>query len=84
MDGFGIQSTTAFRSLLKNDQAALGAKWAPGFSPAGSGQAAITAITALMPSLNVTTLATWEVHECNVGDQPQWLFDAVTAFLDAP
>ena len=29
-------------------------------------------------------IATWEVHECNVGPQPQWLFDAVDAFLDAP
>ena len=32
----------------------------------------------------VKAMATWEVHEVNVGDQPQWLFDAVNAFLDAP
>ena len=24
-----------------------------------------------------------QVHESNVGDQPQWLFDAVNSFLDA-
>ena len=31
---------------------------------------------------NVSRLSAWEVHEMNLGPQPQWLFDAVNAFLD--
>jgi hypothetical protein len=78
MDTFGAVTDAA------TDQGALGGKWAPGFEPGSTGSAAFAAVTAHAAAANVSALATWEVHECNVGDQPQWLFDAVNAFLDAP
>ena len=36
------------------------------------------------PAACPRTIATWEVRESNTGPQPQWLFDAVGAFLAAP
>ncbi len=58
--------------------------WAPGFEPGNTGQSSFGAITAYMAAAasGVAGMATWEVHECNVGPQPQWLFDGVNAFLD--
>jgi len=72
----------------------LGARWAPGFEPGNIGQAAFAAMTAYLGSPAACgaqgaagcpmSLATWAVHEWNVGPQPTWLFDAIDSFLDAP
>ena len=65
----------------------LGEKWAPGFEPGnmkeGNG-AAFKQILDYLREEGVSTLSTWEVHESNVGPQPQWLFDSVNSFLDGP
>ena len=40
-------------------------------------------IMAYLSASHVSSIATWEVHELNLGTpQPQWLFDAVNSFLD--
>ena len=83
MDSFGVSSVSAFASYVSQNNGTLKGQWAPGFGPAGSGQAAIHAIWSYLPGAGINALATWEVHESNVGPQPQWLFDAANAFLDA-
>ena len=63
----------------------LGTKWAPGFEPGNmkDNPAAVKQILGYLKGQGVTTLATWEVHELNLGvPQPQWLFDDINAFLD--
>jgi hypothetical protein len=67
------------------DQQGLGEKWAPGFEPGNmksNDGAAFKDIMSYIKSSGVRTMATWEVHELNLGiPQPQWLFDAVNSFL---
>ena len=84
MDSFGVRTVAQFQQQQRANQPALGSRWAPGFEPGGIGQAGLTTVLAYAATANVTALSTWAVHEANVGDQPQWLFDAVNAFLDAP
>ena len=92
MDSFGSNSVAALQALVPVDGAPLGARWAPGFEPGNVGEAAFTSMTTFLaspaacasPGACPRSLATWSVHESNVGPQPQWLYDAVTVFLDSP
>ena len=87
MHTFGSRSLSEFKQLASGDMQGLGEKWAPGFEPGnmkeGSG-AAFKQILDYLREEGVSTLSTWEVHESNVGPQPQWLFDSVNSFLDGP
>eukprot|EP00040_Diaphanoeca_grandis_P003085 m.23715 g.23715 ORF g.23715 m.23715 type:complete len:316 (-) comp14320_c0_seq1:280-1227(-) len=87
MSVFNVRSLDDFKGQETMNLPTLGSKWAPGFEPgnlkANQGQVFKDILT-YAATTNVRTIATWEVHECNVGDQPQWLFDVVNAFLDAP
>ena len=85
-DTFGVGSVSDFQTALQNNYAAgLGSLWAPGFEPGNCGPSVFSQVLAYAASSsNVTRLATWAVHEWNVGPQPQWYFDAINAFLDAP
>ena len=82
MSTFGARSVAAFVSSSGQDRAGLSDKWAPGFEPANPGQRAFGEIVKHMLTVGVNHMSTWEVHECNVGDQPQWLFDVINEFLD--
>jgi hypothetical protein len=88
MDAFAASSAADVRALAAVDggAGALGARWAPGFEPNNAGPAAfgamMTALTA--PTGGARAIATWAVREWNSGPQPQWLFDALNVFLDAP
>eukprot|EP00041_Stephanoeca_diplocostata_P028096 m.786264 g.786264 ORF g.786264 m.786264 type:complete len:132 (-) comp23305_c1_seq20:171-566(-) len=85
MSVFNVRSLEDFKAQQAANFPALGAKWAPGFEPGNlqaNDGALYKEILTYAAQANVRTLATWAVHEYNVGDQPQWLFDAVNAFLD--
>lgn len=82
MSTFGSRSVQDFKMYAGSDATALGEKWAPGFEPANPGQSAFGSILKAAAEMGAQRIATWEVHECNVGPQPQWLFDAVNDFLD--
>ena len=92
MDSFGVASVGALEALHDEDgdpSAGLGQRWAPGFEPAASGEAAMRSCMAFLGSAAacgpcVGYVSTWAVHEWNAGPQPQWLFDAVNSFVDAP
>jgi len=87
MQSFYCPSLVMFQATAKRNQAALGDKWAPGFEPGNLKEndgAVFKQVLLYAAAHGVKAMATWEVHEVNVGDQPQWLFDAVNAFLDAP
>lgn len=88
-DGFGLSSASEFDAIANNDQVVanggLGKElWAPGFGPGGM-QSNTTFYTSILEyaaaQWNVTQIATWAVHEWNVGAQPEWYFDALDAFL---
>jgi hypothetical protein len=86
MHTFGSRSLQDFKQLASGDASGLGSRWAPGFEPgnmkANDGHA-FQQVTQYLNAQNVSHLATWEVHEMNLGvPQPQWLFDAVNSFLD--
>jgi len=82
-DAFGVSGVSSFAQLVKTDQPALGPKWAPGFEPGNIGVPGYAAILqyAATGSTGVRSIATWAVHEANVGPQPQGLFDALVVFL---
>lgn len=84
MDTFNIATLADFQAAVSADNAPLKGRWAPGFEPHTAGQAVYEASLQYAATSGVMAIATWEVHECNIGPQPQWLFDAVDAFLDAP
>jgi hypothetical protein len=85
MDTFNVQSLSDFQGCAASDLPGLGGRWAAGFEPGNVGESVYTSILAWAAGKgNVTAIATWEVHEFNVGPQPQWLFDAVNSFLEAP
>ena len=82
MSTFGSTNVDTFKALAGSNNAAdLGHAWAPGFEPANCGAENFGPILKAAASLGARRLAMWEVHECNVGPQPAWLFDAVDAFL---
>ena len=84
-DTFGAGSVSNFLSFLSSDNKPLGGKWAPGFEPGNVGVDGFASILRYAAaSTTVRHLATWAVHEANVGPQPQGLFDAIEAFLAAP
>ena len=85
MHTFGSRSLTEFKMLAQGDKEGLGSKWAPGFEPGNmkTDPGSFRQILDYLKTQGVSTLATWEVHELNLGvPQPQWLFDHVNAFLD--
>ena len=85
MHTFGSRSLSDFQKLAQGDQAGLGRKWAPGFEPGNmkSNPQAFQDILKYLKAQGAASIATWEVHELNIGvPQPQWLFDHVNAFLD--
>lgn len=91
MDSFGASGPSSLQALVPVDGAALGARWAPGFEPNNMGQANFEATMAFLaspaacaaPGQCPRSISSWQVHEDNVGPQPQWLFDAVATFLAA-
>ena len=87
MSTFPVTSLASFEATYRGMGQEMGELWAPGFEPANlqaDGGAAFKAITQFMAKSGVRHLSTWQVHECDAGAQPAWLFDAVNAFLDAP
>ena len=87
MDTFATSSLTSFEQTFNSSaNRLLGELWAPGFEPSNMKSddgAAFKDIAVFMGKRGVRHLSTWEVHEPDAGAQPQWLFDAVDAFLDA-
>ena len=81
MDTFNIGSVSDFNNCVSDDLGPLGARWAPGFEPGNCGQQVFAGALQAAVTAKVSCIATWEVHECNVGPQPTWLFDAVNGFL---
>jgi hypothetical protein len=86
MDTFNIQSLADFQSATKSDLPGLEKRWAPGFEPGnfGGDGSLYKSVLTWAAANGVTNIATWAIHEWNVGPQPQGLFDAINAFLDAP
>ncbi len=84
MDSFGTSTVAGMRQLQRLNQGPLGARWAPGFEPGNLGESTFTTLFNWLasPAANVSQIATWEVHEYNVGPQPEWLFAGINAFLD--
>jgi hypothetical protein len=82
MGSFGTKSIPDFQHSISQNSKALMQKWAPGFEPNNCGPTLFPKVIQYMLSANVSRMATWQVHECNVGDQPQWLFDAVGMFIN--
>jgi hypothetical protein len=84
-DTFGVSSVADFQTALQNNaQAGLEGRWAPGFEPGNCGADVYAAVLQYAATkTRVNRIATWAVHEYNVGPQPDWLFDTVNAFLDA-
>jgi hypothetical protein len=94
-DSFGAGSLDSIKQLQQSDgiSSALADRWAPGWEPNNIGpQAFQTALSYLVSSdacsvangVCPTAISTWAVNEWNTGPQPQWLFDAINSFLDAP
>ena len=94
-DSFGAGDVNAIKQLQQSDgvAAALGTRWAPGYEPNNIGAANFAAELAYLASpaacaaangVCVTAISTWASREWNTGLQPQWLFDAINAFLDSP
>lgn len=83
MSTFGAHGLQDIKQAAAVNQPTLREKWAPGFEPNNMGPGVFSDVTQWMVHNNVTTMATWQVHESNVGDQPEWLFDVIGAFLDA-
>lgn len=83
-DSFGAASVADIKALERGaDGTDLGTRWAPGFEPGNIGQAAFGAITKFLAGqAGVRTLASWAVHEWNVGPQPPWLFAGFETFLN--
>ncbi len=94
MDSFGASSVSMLKPLRETDGVALGgAKWNPGFEPGNLGPNATAELWGWLGSAAACDrtnasqcpgLSTWQVHEWNVGPQPQWFFDELHKFLDAP
>jgi hypothetical protein len=85
MHTFGSRSLSDFKMMAQGDQVGLGHKWAPGFEPGNmkANPQAFGDILNYLKAQGVGSIATWEVHELNLGvPQPQWLFDHVNAFLN--
>jgi hypothetical protein len=82
MHTFETNSVQSFKMLAGHDASALDNRWAPGFEPANCGPDVFGPVLKMAAQMGAQRIATWEVHECNVGAQPQWLFDAVNTFLD--
>lgn len=84
MDSFGSNTIATMQQLQGINQGPLGARWAPGFEPGNLGEDTFSTIFGWLasPAANVSQIATWEVHEYNVGPQPEWLFTGINAFLD--
>jgi hypothetical protein len=94
-DSFGAGSLDGLKQLQQSDgvSSALGTRWAPGWEPNNIGPTAFQEALAYLSSSDACTAAggvcpmaisTWAVHEWYASEQPQWLFDAINAFLDAP
>lgn len=86
-DAFNINGVADFTSVVQADLPALGAaKWAPGFEPGNLGVDTFASVLqyAAASATGVRNIATWAVHESNVGPQPEALFDALVAFVTAP
>lgn len=94
-DAFNARSVADIKDLQRNDGTVAmlgGARWAPGFEPHGVGQQAFTDIVQYLASPAACSagapcplgLSTWAWCEWNTGKQPEWLFDVIDAFLDAP
>jgi hypothetical protein len=81
MGSFNTRSLSDFQHEISQNSKGLMQKWAPGFEPANLGTALFPECIKSMLAANVSRMATWAVHEYNVGDQPQWLFDAVHKFI---
>ena len=83
-DSFGVASVADIKTLQAGpDGVDLGSRWAPGFEPGNVGEATFSAVTAYLGGqARVRHLASWAVHEWNVGPQPSWLFDGFATFLE--
>jgi len=92
MDAFNVGGIADLQRLVPTDGAQLGSKWAPGFEPNNLGEATFREVMAWLatpaacatPGACPRSIASWQVHESNVGPQPAWLWEAVNSFLDAP
>lgn len=92
MDSFNVNGVAGMQKLVSSDGAQLGAKWAPGFEPNNLGEATFRDVMAWLaspaacatPTSCPIGIASWQVRESNTGPQPEWLWDAVNTFLDAP
>jgi hypothetical protein len=91
-DAFNVNSIAGVTGLQASDGVAsgLGARWAPGFEPANIGSPAFGDImtwlaspAACVGAICPMSVASWAVHEWNVGPQPDWLLDAFDQFLSA-
>lgn len=82
-DSFDAASVADIKALEGGaDGTDLGARWAPGFEPGNIGEASFGAIASFLAGqAGVRTLASWAVHEWNVGPQPPWLFAGFEKFL---
>ena len=94
-DSFNTGSLDGLKDLQQNDgvASALGSRWSPGWEPNNIGQGAFEEALTYLASADACTAAggvcpmaisTWAVHEWYASEQPQWLFDAINGFLDAP
>ena len=90
-DGFFVSTPAELQALAAADggAGALGGRWAAGFEPGNVGEAAFKAMVGWLGSGAACgdvgcpqALASWAVHEWNVGPQPDWLLDTITTFLD--
>lgn len=83
-DTFGISSLADFQAAeAANAGAGLAQRWAPGFEPGNIDEQLYETVLEYAASTagNVSRMATWAIHEYNVGPQPEYLFQAVNAFL---
>jgi hypothetical protein len=94
-DSFGAGDLNSIKQLQQSDgvASALGARWASGWEPNNVGPTDFAAAMAYLASpaacaaaggICPMAISTWAQREWNNGAQPQWLFDAINSFLDAP
>lgn len=86
MDTFNIQSLNDFKGMVQNDLPFLQNRWAPGFEPGNFNDNTGTLHKAILTyaiQSNVSSIATWAIHEYNVGNQPDYLFENVNMFLNS-
>eukprot|EP00756_Hemistasia_phaeocysticola_P054603 Hpha_TRINITY_DN30518_c0_g1::TRINITY_DN30518_c0_g1_i1::g.193746::m.193746 len=88
MDTFRVGDALGFSRYATKDSPVLKEQWAPGFEPGNmpslSSWSAVLSAAAARSDPSVRNIATWAIHEYNVGPQPTAYYGAIRTYLETP